>query len=109
VSTGVRIAAARKNHVHLFHRQIVETSIVLDAPGGRQARIAQFTKAVKALVQNCQLIDPKFQIDSRDVPSTKDPIFSPERVSENHAVLSFHVRTSGGSERKLRYAEAEEE
>lgn len=98
VSSGVRIAAARKRHVHQFHRQIVETSIVLDAPGGRQARIAQFTKAIKALVQNCQLIDPFFQIEPRDVPSTKDPIFAPEGISENHAVLSFHVRTSGGSD-----------
>jgi hypothetical protein len=98
VSAGVRVAAARKNHIHKFHRQIVETSIVLDAPGGRKARIAQFTKAIRSLVENCQLVDPHFQIDPRDVPSTKDPIFTQEGVSDNHAVLSFHIRTSGGSE-----------
>jgi hypothetical protein len=35
VAAGVRVTAARKRrHVHNFHRQIVETSIVLDAPGG---------------------------------------------------------------------------
>lgn len=97
-TTGVRVTEARKKHVHKFSRQIVNTSIVLDAAGGRPARIAQYTRALKSLVDNCLLLDPNFQIEPRDPLTMKPPIYSSDGINDNHAVLSFHIRSSGGSE-----------
>ena len=96
--TGVRITAARKQHDHKFKRQIVDTSITLDAPGGRKEKMAQFSVALKSLMANCLLVDEKFQIDPREPASCKEPLYHQDSISNNHAVMSFHIRTNGGSE-----------
>jgi hypothetical protein len=97
-STAFKLTTARKNHVHKHRRQIVDTSIVLDAPGGRQARMNQFTKALQSLVENCILMDSTFQIEPRNLDSDKPPLYHQDEISANHTVMSFHIRTSGGSE-----------
>lgn len=59
-STEARITSARKQYVHKFRRQIVDTLIVLYAPGGRKDKMTQFSVALKSLMANCILVDEKF-------------------------------------------------
>jgi hypothetical protein len=94
----VRISVTRKQHDHKFKRQIVDTSITLDAPGGRKDKMNQFSVALKSLMANCILVDDKFQIDPREPESDKEPLYHQDQIGNNHAVMSFHIRTSGGSE-----------
>lgn len=43
------------------------------------------------------MMDNTFQIEPRNPDSDKPPLYYQDEISQNHTVMSFHIRTSGGS------------
>ena len=102
--TGFQPTASRKAHKHRYPRVLVESSIILSAPGGPAEKMNEFTSAVKTLMSNALEIDPKFQIEPHaaegetQVPGHRDPYYHPDDIPRNHSLMSFHIRTSGGGD-----------
>ena len=101
---GFQPTAQRKAHKHKYPRVLVESSIVLAAPGGPAEKMNEFTAALKSLMTNALSLDPHFQIEPHAsenefrVPGHSEPFFHPDDIPRNHSIMSFHIRTSGGGD-----------
>ena len=95
---SLKPSASRKSHKHKFNRTIVESSIILKAPGDAPEKMIEFTNAIKSMVSNFLLIDEYFQIEPRDPLCLRGPYYHADDVPRNQSVMSFHIRTSGGGD-----------
>lgn len=95
---ATKASMPQKAYDNTFKRQIVETSIILDAEGDKAAKMQQFTMSVKTLPSNLILLDETAQIDPRDRTSEWELYQHQDDIPHNHSKMSFHIRTSGGGE-----------
>jgi hypothetical protein len=78
-------------YIHPHKRVIIELAILLKS----NTAFVEFTKALMAFIENAQMVDPKFIINTLNPKSKEKSITSKGEISPNMTKLGIHVKISG--------------
>jgi hypothetical protein len=77
--------------IHPHKRVIIELAILLKS----SKAFEEFTKALMAFIENAQMVDPKFAINTLNPKSKGKSITAKGEISPNMTKLGIHVKISG--------------
>ncbi len=78
-------------YVHPHKRVIIELAILLKSDNAFE----EFTKALMAFLENAQMVDPKFEINTLKPTSKEKSIKNKGEISPNMTKLGIHIKVSG--------------
>ena len=78
-------------YVHPHKRVIIELAILLKSDNASE----EFTKALMAFLENAQMVDPKFEINTLKPTSKEKSIKNKGEISPNMTKLGIHIKVSG--------------
>ena len=77
--------------IHPHKRVIIELAILLKS----DKAFEEFTSALMAFLENAQMVDPKFEINTLNPKSKEKSITKKGEISHNMTKLGIHVKVSG--------------
>jgi hypothetical protein len=80
-----------ETYIHPHKRVIIELAILLKS----NKAFEEFTKALMAFIENTQMVDPKFTINTLNLKSKEKSITAKGEISPNMTKLGIHVKISG--------------